>query len=80
MMVILYRIKEHLGIKGEKEKSAVISDYDEISDYAKDAVDFMVSKGIVNGVGENRVAPKDFATRAQSAKIIYGVLNSYDND
>ena len=80
MMVILYRIKEHLGIKGEKEKSAVISDYDEISDYAKDAVDFMVSKGIVNGVGENRVAPKDFATRAQSAKIIYGVLSLYDNN
>lgn len=80
MMVILYRTKEYLGIKGEKAESAVISDYDEISDYAKEAVDYMVSAGIVNGVGENRVAPKACATRAQSAKIIYGVLNLYDND
>ena len=77
-MVILHRTIEHLGLKGEKGNNVVISDYDEISAYATEAVEYMVGNGIVNGVGENRVAPKNFATRAQSAKIIYGVLNLYD--
>ena len=31
--------------------------------------------GIVNGVSETEFAPLDGATRAQAAKIVYGVLD-----
>lgn len=50
------------------------ADADEISDYAKPAVATLNQKGIINGVGENKFAPKAFATRAQAAQIIYNYL------
>ncbi len=38
--------------------------------YARDAVYSLVSLGIINGMGDRTFAPKAFATRAQTAKII----------
>ncbi len=43
----------------------------QISDYAKTAVASLSEMGIINGVGDNKFAPKDDATRAQAAVIIY---------
>ena len=54
----------------------IFADDNEISDYAKDAVYAMCEKGIVNGVGENRFAPKDVCTRAMAAKMIYSAILS----
>ena len=47
------------------------NDDEEISDYAKSAISFLSAMGIINGVGDNNFAPKDNATRAQAAVIIY---------
>ena len=46
-----------------------------ISDYAKEAVYKLYSAGIINGMGDGEYAPKQFVTRAQAAKIIYGIYN-----
>ena len=47
------------------------ADDNDISDYAKPAVSSLSSMGVINGVGDNMFAPKDNATRAQAAVIIY---------
>ena len=41
----------------------------DISDWAKDSVYFMASKSIINGVGENKFAPKNNASREQAIII-----------
>lgn len=62
---ILYRIK-----KGTTTTSLTFAATDEISDYARTAVAFMVEKGIVNGFTDNTFAPLNNCTRAQASKII----------
>ncbi len=48
----------------------VFDDKDSISDYAQEAVAQLVSLEIINGIDDNRFAPKENATRAQAAVII----------
>jgi len=45
-----------------------------IPDYAREAVYALASAGIVNGYDDRSFAPTTFATRAQTAKIIYSAL------
>lgn len=65
--VIVYRI---IG-NGEYGTAADFEDYDEISEYAKDAVDYMTDKGAVSGFPDGTFRPKAPCTRAEAAKIIY---------
>ncbi|MBQ4110943.1 MAG: S-layer homology domain-containing protein [Clostridia bacterium] len=66
MAVMLYRALNMKNSTGDK-----FLDDSEISDYAKDAVYTMRSKGIINGIGDGKFAPKNNATRAEAAKIIF---------
>ena len=45
-------------------------DYDKVNADAKDAVDFVVNAGIMNGMNENEFEPTGSLTRAQAAAII----------
>ncbi len=65
------------AVNGEEAAniSAFADDYD-IADYAKSAVYAMRALGIIDGVGDNLFMPKATATRAQAAKIIYGLINA----
>ncbi len=62
-------------------KIDAVSDYDafaddaEISDYAKDAVYALRNRAVINGKDNNRFAPSDNATRAEAAKVIYGLIS-----
>lgn len=47
------------------------SDSAEIAGYAKDAMDWAVSKRIVSGVGDNKLAPHGVITREQFAQIAF---------
>ncbi|WP_432619295.1 S-layer homology domain-containing protein [Butyricicoccus sp.] len=47
------------------------SDSAEIADYAKEAMDWAVSKRIVSGVGDNKLAPHGVITREQFAQIAF---------
>ena len=49
-------------------------DKDNISKYALDAVNYLASKNVINGVGNGSFEPMSLCTRAQAAKIIYAVL------
>lgn len=50
-----------------------LSDLDEVSDYAKDAVEFLIEKGAING-SNGKFNPKGYATRAEAVKVIYQII------
>lgn len=77
MATIIYRA---YSLYGDEKTSAVAFDDDkDISQYAKEAVGVLAAKGIINGTGNNKFAPKGIVTRAQAAQIVYGLLNTVDN-
>lgn len=54
--------------KGFRRK---FEDEDEIADYATAAVETLVGAGILTGYENGEFLPRNFATRAEAAKIIY---------
>lgn len=71
MVTILYR-----ALGAEETGELGFTDSESISDYAKAAVGYFASNGIVNGLGDGRFGPQNFATRAQTAVIIYRIINN----
>ena len=75
MAVMLYRAAaaadvEILVVDAEK----TVNDSADISGYAADAVAELVKAGIINGDQNRNFNPKNNATRAQAAVMIYNVL------
>lgn len=65
--VILYRY-----VKAEPAEDDIIADFsdaDQVSEFAKEAMNWAVAAGIIRGT-QGRLAPQDLATRAQIATII----------
>lgn len=62
------------GLEKECNSDEYFSDYYNIAEYAKDAVNLLKGMGIINGRENNRFEPEKNATRAESAKIICGIL------
>lgn len=69
MAIILYRA---LGSKG-KAAELSFSDNDAIAEYATEAISEFVGLGILNGYEDGSFRPRGTATRAEAAKIIWGV-------
>ncbi len=73
MMVIVYRALSTM----EKEfDTAEISapDFENVAEYAKDAVSALVNTGLVNGKN-GRISPTDYTTRAEVAVLIKRILD-----
>ena len=49
------------------------TDFNDISDYAVSAVKAMSEKGYINGYEDGTFRPKNPATRAETAKILYSI-------
>ncbi|HHV99353.1 MAG TPA: S-layer homology domain-containing protein [Clostridiaceae bacterium] len=76
MAVMIYRTAQLLGIDlGDDVNVEPFTDEAEISGYAKEAVTAIQKAGIINGIGDGRFAPKNNATRAEAAVIIYRLLD-----
>jgi len=73
MAVMISRIIEKLGIKLEEEDTAKFVDDAKVAEYAKESVTFMKSIGLIEGYN-NEFRPTDTLTRAESAKVISGLL------
>ncbi len=75
MAAMAYRaiksIDKQLATNGSQTS---FSDYESIASYAIEPVEEMQKAGIFSGKGNNRFAPKDFATRAEAAKIVYMLM------
>lgn len=76
MMVIIYNY-----YKGEPVSyNLTFSDSALISSWAKDAVRYCVSKGIISGRGENTLAPNEGLTRAEAAKMFFILSTTLNNN
>ena len=72
LAAMLYRFAGSPEVSGELS----FADADQISGYAKNALLWAVQNGILNGVGDNRVAPKNSAERAQVAAMMARYLKN----
>ena len=72
MAVILYRA---YGIGEDLGYTLSFADSDSIYDYAKEAVAFLNAKNVISGIGGNIFAPKNNATRAEAAQLLYNALS-----
>jgi pullulanase len=64
--------------KDYTEVTTTFDDKEQVADWAKEAVGIAYNKGIVNGVNKTTFAPKDNATRAHAAVMIYRMLEVLD--
>ncbi len=71
--VILKRIFDSKGIEFTKS-DIKFKDSDQISDYAKDAVDALSSGGIIKGFDDNTFKGNNKITRAEAAQLIYNAI------
>ncbi len=65
MVTILYRYKKATAV----DSTASFKDADDISLYAIDAVNWAVANGVMKGNADNTFAPKNNATRAETAAV-----------
>lgn len=66
---VIYRCIKNTA--SENNSGTVFADDTSIPNYAREGVYALAGSGIVNGMGDNRFAPLENATRAQASKIIY---------
>lgn len=77
MAVIAYRAVMILGKNLPNSSEATqFTDGENIAEYAADAVAQMQKANIINGMGDGTFAPKNQATRAQAAYIIYSIISA----
>jgi len=75
MVTILYRYMQKKGMVSRLEKiENKFSDFNDISDYAQNAVLILNNAGYVNGVGDDTFLPKKEAGRAEVCVLIYNIL------
>lgn len=75
MALMIYRAANYAGAKIQKseEKRLFIDDAD-ISDYAYESVYALKNAGVISGNENGWFNPAAYATRAQAAKMLYGVI------
>lgn len=71
MAVMTQRAAEAAGRALPAQVAVSFTDADQISGFAKDAVNALASAQIINGMGDGNFAPQATANRAQAAVIIY---------
>lgn len=70
---LLVRVADRQSILLSEGEEKEFTDSDEIAGYAQDAVSRLASAGIINGRDDGRFAPQETATRAEAARLIYGL-------
>ncbi|HIW31528.1 MAG TPA: family 43 glycosylhydrolase [Candidatus Paenibacillus intestinavium] len=75
MAVMAYRASKLANVTlGTNGIVTPFADQSSIADYAVEGINAMQGAAIVNGKAADRFAPKDHATRAEAAKIIYSLF------
>ncbi|HHW00553.1 MAG TPA: S-layer homology domain-containing protein [Clostridiaceae bacterium] len=76
MFTLLYRTLRAIGELPDSTNGKDISsftDADEVSDYAVEALTYLVRSGIVSG-NAGKLSPKATSTRAEMAQVLYNLL------
>ena len=72
MAIMLFRFSG----SASSSESIQFADGSRVSPWAKTAVSYAATKGLINGKGNNLFCPKDYATRAEVAAIISRYMQS----
>ena len=72
---MIFRAAKAAGIELGTSQANAFSDSESISDYAKDAVSALAGAKVINGYENGSFAPHDNCTRAQLAKMLFGIIN-----
>jgi hypothetical protein len=70
LAVILYRYALFNGIDMDDVKEIFFADAGDVSDYAREAISYVVGAGIVTGKENNKLCPGDIASRAEVAAML----------
>lgn len=72
MATMLFKYSAHLGAAEAADYGSLDSfvDAGSVSGYAVEPLQWAVGTGLINGVGENRLSPGTYATRAQASAIL----------
>ena len=74
LAVMVHRAIAAKGNLQQVNATGAFTDFDLVSDFAKDAVVYVNAAGIMNGMGDGSFAPLQSVTRAQAAKVIYELI------
>lgn len=75
MAVIIKRVADYAGKSySEKREYSGFADSDSISDYAKDAVEYLYKCEILSGFEDGSFGALNTATRAEAAYVIYKII------
>jgi endo-1,4-beta-xylanase len=80
LMVLIERALQASGkleINGNAPNLSSFSDSADVAPYAQAAAAALVKEGIVAGSGNGKLNPRGTATRAETAVILYRILNKY---
>ena len=72
LATMLYRYAQYSGMDAVdlRENISGFADADSVSEYAVQALNWAVGEELVNGMGDNTLAPQGNATRAQAAALL----------
>ncbi|MBQ3099625.1 MAG: S-layer homology domain-containing protein, partial [Clostridia bacterium] len=71
LATFLYTYSEKKGYDvSDRADIGAYTDHANVSDYALEAMKWVVSKGIISGTDKRELLPKDSITRAQMAVVI----------
>jgi hypothetical protein len=79
LAVILKRILDKNKVTLKADNTVIYADNNEISDYAKEAVMYISSNGIMKGKENNLWLPKQNVTRGDAAVAVYNVIHAERN-
>ena len=77
MVVMIFNALNNALELNIEESEPAFADNDDIADYAAGKIGALTKLNIISGVGENRFAPLNPATRAEAAKLIYQIILKY---
>ncbi|MBC7764868.1 MAG: S-layer homology domain-containing protein [Hyphomonadaceae bacterium] len=75
--VMLTRALKKAFVDVTPSKTAEFVDMDDVAAWAKDSMSFCAAQGIINGVGDNRIAPLNTTTREQAIVLVQRVIKKY---
>lgn len=74
LAVVIKRYLSHAGKDIKAESTVIYADSGEVADYAREAVEFLGSSGIMPPRENNMWCPKENATRAETAMALYNAV------
>ena len=75
MATMIHRYYIYKGEVSSVRTTGNYADYDQISEYAREAVDFCREAGLMTGMENNSFVPKNSSTRAQMAVLLQRMLS-----